>query len=723
MESCEKLRNLLKSFTGKVLAESDINGALDILDYIQKSIVLEDRTVRFVDVDAIDKHWTKVGSGHFGYVYSSRYGGSKVAIKIFKEESASKMREGKILGSLSHENIIAFRGIGYISEEKTKDLGIPEIDSPESEDIESENHGVTRMFLVMEYINQNLFKYVKDMRVHERMGLSFDTVWFIGQQITSALSYLHTLKITHRDLKPDNILLEIGPRRIVVKLADFGLASDLNQINTNPPRGSVKGSSASSVNSSTNVANVRWGAPEVFKSAGSSSREWTLSDYKAVDVYCLGNVLTFTLTGEVPYGKISTSEIGDRIGYSGFEDETIFVPALPKSLLGPLKEVTQKCMNKNANERPNASDLLKDYFGLDKNPYLQFDPETEAEFFSCGFMDRTDIFVADSCTNIEASQIGFYESGDIPSGYDHIDLRCPIEVGETPYREIPEWIGEATYYDVLEEFLEKVKEGKIDNNPTVALKRLVFSRPGEDERQKIAFEFKESEYVHHRTMRKIWTELTGEERNNVVKAKSDVNSAFSNTFGLHVAVLTNEGPDAPQKFLFPRRASTAGMSSPGKYTCGAVESASKPDYKFENDGKKYVDLINTAARGLKEEIGLELTGSDLEAICLTTVYLKFDTHEWGLCGFVNLKDERVSKEHRLSADSLKDIFSSGPKDKFEHQTLTFIDFDLKTMVDFVFNNHEHFASSAKLVVVKVLQAFYGWKDVQHEFETVRFGSK
>jgi hypothetical protein len=43
------------------------------------------------------------------------------------------------------------------------------------------------------------------------------------------------------------------------------------------------------------------------------------------------------------------------------------------------------------------------------------------------------------------------------------------------------------------------------------------------------------------------------------------------------------------------------------------------------------------------------------------------------------------------------------------------------MVDFVFNNHENFASSAKLVVVKVLQAFYGWQRVQQEFEMRLFG--
>ena len=59
-----------------------------------------------------------------------------------------------------------------------------------------------------------------------------------------------------------------------------------------------------------------------------------------------------------------------------------------------------------------------------------------------------------------------------------------------------------------------------------------------------------------------------------------------------------------------------------------MKGASKPDYIQEKDGKTFVDLVNTAARGLQEELGLELTGNDLKAICLTTVHLKFDTHEW-----------------------------------------------------------------------------------------------
>ena len=157
-----------------------------------------------------------------------------------------------------------------------------------------------------------------------------------------------------------------------------------------------------------------------------------------------------------------------------------------------------------------------------------------------------------------------------------------------------------------------------------------------------------------------------------------------------------------------------GIPSPGKFTCGAVESASVKDYVHKN-GQTYVDLIKTAVRGLKEELRVELKGSDIEALCLTTVYLKFDTHEWGCCGYVDLSDPRVSPERRLTYEQIESRFTSGPKDKFKHANLVALDFVLSEMVEFVRDNYEDFASSAKLVVVKVLQSFFGVAAVERAF--------
>ena len=43
-------------------------------------------------------------------------------------------------------------------------------------------------------------------------------------QLCKAASYLHTKEIVHRDIKPANVLVDFVNGKIVLKLADFGLA-------------------------------------------------------------------------------------------------------------------------------------------------------------------------------------------------------------------------------------------------------------------------------------------------------------------------------------------------------------------------------------------------------------------------------------------------------------------------------------------------------------------
>lgn len=160
------------------------------------------------------------------------------------------------------------------------------------------------------------------------------------------------------------------------------------------------------------------------------------------------------------------------------------------------------------------------------------------------------------------------------------------------------------------------------------------------------------------------------------------------------------------------------MASPGTFTCGAVESCSVKDYVTR--GKHtYVELVKTAARGLYEELGIELKGSDLDAICLTTVYLKYDKHEWGMCGFVDLSDDRIAEERRLTYESIRSRFTGGScKDKFEHDRVVPIPFDRHKMAHFVRENFHDFASSSKLVVVKVMQSFFGVSEVEKIFQAL-----
>ncbi|KAL0993786.1 hypothetical protein UPYG_G00113920 [Umbra pygmaea] len=135
--------------------------------------------------------------GSFGRVYKGRkkYSGQVVALKFIpkvgrsEKELRSLKREIDIMKGLQHPNIVLL------------------LDSFETE---------KEVVVVTEYAEGELFQILEDDG-----HLPETQVREIACQLVSALYYLHSHRILHRDMKPQNILLGKGG---VVKLCDFGFA-------------------------------------------------------------------------------------------------------------------------------------------------------------------------------------------------------------------------------------------------------------------------------------------------------------------------------------------------------------------------------------------------------------------------------------------------------------------------------------------------------------------
>lgn len=153
----------------------------------------------------------QLGSGTYGEVYlaQKKSDGAKVAVKFYKHDGKdgkkyieidyTSLREASILRDLQHENIVKLREIIF-----------------------EQNSGFAMIF---EYCPKDLRSYIKHLKDSMKTISEKDLKQF-SYQIIKGMDYLHANCILHRDLKPDNILLDENNN---VKLADFGLARQLSQ--------------------------------------------------------------------------------------------------------------------------------------------------------------------------------------------------------------------------------------------------------------------------------------------------------------------------------------------------------------------------------------------------------------------------------------------------------------------------------------------------------------
>jgi len=146
-----------------------------------------------------------LGRGAFGTVYLAKEEGTSnlFAVKETFQDSRYKNREAGILRSVSeHPSIISVHQMFYSQKKDGKYLNI-----------------------VMEYLPASLHDVIHKHSLQNQRIPELD-IAFYSFQLLRACSHLWRLNICHRDIKPQNIVVDPSKRRI--RLCDFGSAKQLN---------------------------------------------------------------------------------------------------------------------------------------------------------------------------------------------------------------------------------------------------------------------------------------------------------------------------------------------------------------------------------------------------------------------------------------------------------------------------------------------------------------
>lgn len=198
----------------------------------------------------------KVGGGGMANVYKGHDNrlGREVAIKVLKQDFVNDKdivdnfrKESYSAAKLNHQNIVG-----------VFDVGNDEIDGKEI------------FYIVMEIVNGKTLKDLIDEK--GKLGVSETLNYVI--QIAEAIYCAHENNIIHRDIKPQNIIIN---RENVPKVTDFGIAQGVNK-NTNTEKDII--------------GSVHYFSPEQARGEGTDERS---------DIYSLGILIYEMLTGELPF--------------------------------------------------------------------------------------------------------------------------------------------------------------------------------------------------------------------------------------------------------------------------------------------------------------------------------------------------------------------------------------------------------------------------------------
>ncbi|KAK8939550.1 Serine/threonine-protein kinase HT1 [Platanthera guangdongensis] len=266
-----------------------------------------------------------IARGTFGTVHRGVYDGQDVAVKLLdwgEEGSRSEVeivqlraaftQEVSVWYKLDHPNVTKF--IGAVM--GARDLNVQ---------TENGQLGMPSNIccVVVEYLPGGALKSY--LIKNRRRKLAFNVVIQLALDLARGLSYLHSKKIVHRDVKTENMLLD---KSRTVKIADFGVA----RIEAQNPH-----------DMTGETGTLGYMAPEVLNGNPYNRR---------CDVYSFGICLWEIYCCDMPYPDLSFSEITSAVVRQNLR------PDIPRCCPSSLANVMKKCWDANPDKRPEMVDVV-----------------------------------------------------------------------------------------------------------------------------------------------------------------------------------------------------------------------------------------------------------------------------------------------------------------------------------------------------------------------------
>ncbi|KAD3338261.1 hypothetical protein R6Q59_027057 [Mikania micrantha] len=295
-----------------------------------------------------------IAHGTYGTVYRGVYDGQDVAVKVLDwgedglataAETAnlrtSFRQEVAVWHKLDHPNVTKFVGASM----GTSDLKIP---SNNASNLGHNSLPSRACCVVVEYLPGGTLK--KYLIRNSRKKLSFKIVVQLALDLSRGLSYLHSKKIVHRDVKTENMLLDLNR---TLKIADFGVA----RVEAQNPR-----------DMTGETGTLGYMAPEVLDGKPYNRK---------CDVYSFGICLWEVYCCDMPYADLSFAEVSSAVVRQNLR------PEIPKCCPSSFANILRKCWDANPDKRPEMDEVVSLLEAIDTSKGGGMIPEDQATGCFC----------------------------------------------------------------------------------------------------------------------------------------------------------------------------------------------------------------------------------------------------------------------------------------------------------------------------------------------------